>query len=80
MSSLPQAMEPIASNRDYRCEPMKLLDLQPRWFDVPGIGTNKDGVLWQRTGDDFEDLTLTPSIDASNSGHWHGFITGGQIQ
>lgn len=112
-----------------------MTDLSPRWFDVPGIGTNKDGMtfvcpcakcqvsdqprrlgiqfanpvggeplplmsqkqkrvhlfelrsfdiamnyLWQRTGDDFETMTLTPSIDASNSGHWHGFITGGQIQ
>ena len=25
------------------------------------------------------DLTVTPSIDASNSGHWHGTITNGQI-
>ena len=35
--------------------------------------------LWTRTGDSFENLTLTPSIDASESGHWHGFITNGQI-
>ncbi len=26
-----------------------------------------------------EDLTVTPSIDASASGHWHGFITKGEI-
>jgi hypothetical protein len=25
------------------------------------------------------DLTVTPSIDASASGHWHGFITNGEI-
>ncbi|SRR5260370_31587532 len=25
------------------------------------------------------DLTVTPSIDASASGHWHGFITKGEI-
>lgn len=24
------------------------------------------------------DLTVTPSIDASKSGHWHGFITNGE--
>lgn len=35
---------------------------------------------WQRTGAMFETLTLTPSIDASNSGHWHGFITDGEIR
>jgi hypothetical protein len=26
-----------------------------------------------------EDLTVTPSIDASSSGHWHGHITNGKI-
>jgi hypothetical protein len=29
--------------------------------------------------DDFATLTLHPSIDASKSGHWHGFITNGVI-
>lgn len=27
----------------------------------------------------FEALSVTPSIDASASGHWHGFITNGEI-
>lgn len=27
----------------------------------------------------FETLTVIPSIDASKSGHWHGFITNGQV-
>lgn len=31
------------------------------------------------SGDSFENLSLTPSIDASASGHWHGFITNGGI-
>jgi len=26
-----------------------------------------------------DNLTVTPSIDASASGHWHGFITNGEI-
>lgn len=26
-----------------------------------------------------ENVTVTPSIDASASGHWHGFITKGEI-
>jgi hypothetical protein len=34
-------------------------------------------VLWQRTGETFETLTLTPSVDCSAWGHWHGFITNG---
>lgn len=25
------------------------------------------------------DLTVTPSVDASKSGHWHGHITNGEI-
>lgn len=31
------------------------------------------------SGNSFEDLTLTPSVDASQHGHWHGCITGGAI-
>lgn len=37
-----------------------------------------NGPLWQRTGETFEDLTLTPSVDASHFGHWHGFVTNGE--
>jgi hypothetical protein len=114
---------------------MRLRDLQPRWFDVPGIGTDKDGItflcpcprcraagqpvrlgvqfanpvqggvgvemtardrlrhvhdlrtfdvppgtLWHRTGETFDDMTLTPSVDAEASGHWHGFLTNGEIR
>jgi hypothetical protein len=44
-----------------------------RTFDVP------PGIIWQRTGETFDDLTLTPSIDASPSGHWHGYVTNGQV-
>lgn len=35
---------------------------------------------WQFTGDTFENLSITPSIDASASGHWHGYITNGEIK
>lgn len=38
-----------------------------------------DKRLWTRAGETFETLSLTPSIDASASGHWHGFITNGEI-
>ena len=34
---------------------------------------------WHREGDTFETLTLSPSVDASAVGHWHGFITNGEI-
>ena len=35
------------------------------------------GVLWQREGDTFGTLTLTPSVDSP--GHWHGFVTAGEV-
>jgi hypothetical protein len=38
-----------------------------------------DHNLWQRTGETFDDLTLSPSIDASQHGCWHGFITNGEV-
>ena len=34
---------------------------------------------WTRSGEDFASLSCSPSIDASSSGHWHGFITNGEI-
>lgn len=35
--------------------------------------------IWDLQGqEDFATLTLTPSIDASKAGHWHGFVTGGE--
>jgi len=47
---------------------------------VDGLPPTDDAThLWQRSGETFDDLTLTPSIDASNDGHWHGFITNGAI-
>lgn len=38
----------------------------------------RQGFAWKRAGDTFETMTVTPSIDASASGHWHGFITNGE--
>lgn len=47
------------------------------------------GQVWQITGDapsfnginhgGFENVSLAPSVDASASGHWHGFITNGEV-
>lgn len=44
-----------------------------------------DGVnVWHREGDTFETLSLSPSIDTVGAvhteGHWHGFITNGEVQ
>jgi hypothetical protein len=53
------------------------------WFANPidgGPPTDDATQLWQRAGDTFDTLTLSPSIDASKHGHWHGFIQGGEIR
>ncbi len=43
------------------------------------VGT-KSEVCWTfEAGGDFSTLTVKPSIDASASGNWHGFITNGEI-
>lgn len=42
------------------------------------VGTTP-GYAWAFKGNDFATLTVTPSIDASRSGNWHGFVTNGNI-
>lgn len=39
----------------------------------------KEDCMWKYEGSDFNQMTVTPSIDASASGNWHGFITNGLI-
>jgi hypothetical protein len=40
---------------------------------------HKDFVWMICSAESFGVLTLMPSIDASRRGHWHGFITGGEV-
>lgn len=52
------------------------------WFANPIDGlppTDDAETLWQRSGESFENLTLSPSVDASKFGHWHGFIRNGEV-
>ena len=47
----------------------------------PYIHAHSDAkFIWTKTGDSFENLTLFPSVDASKTGHWHGWITNGEIR
>lgn len=48
----------------------------PRYGVVP----MREDCAWTINGSDFETMTVTPSIDASAAGHWHGFITNGEIR
>lgn len=39
--------------------------------------------VWDRTGDTFDTISLSPSVDASAiriGGHWHGHITNGDCR
>jgi hypothetical protein len=39
-----------------------------------------EGRVWEITaGNSFQDISLQPSIDASQVGHWHGHITNGEV-
>jgi hypothetical protein len=45
-----------------------------------GLGPTWPGYSWQRSGETFHDLTLTPSIQRERPARcWHGFITSGEI-
>jgi hypothetical protein len=39
----------------------------------------KESFSWKISGDEFDSMTVSPSIDASHSGHWHGNIANGEI-
>lgn len=40
----------------------------------------KASCAWQvEGGPDFDSISVTPSLDASAAGHWHGHITAGEI-
>ena len=43
------------------------------WNEAPDEDAK---LVWNRTGETFEDISLTPSVNAT--GHWHGNITNGE--
>jgi hypothetical protein len=43
-----------------------------------GVVPMREDTSWSITGDDFETMSVSPSIDASASGHWHGCISVGE--
>jgi len=48
--------------------------------DVPAPPMTAHGALqWKRDGKTFETLSLSPSIDATGFGHWHGWIRNGEM-
>ena len=61
-------------------EQVKLVSSAPEddWDWPHDFVPMKQDCTWTITGD-FQTMTVTPSIDASASGHWHGFIRNGEI-
>src|SRR5205814_7757011 len=39
----------------------------------------KEEIAWKIEDRNFGSMTVTPSLDAGGSGHWHGNITNGEI-
>lgn len=65
--------------------PMSTSDQFDAW-DAAGLDSDRGNIVpskptapWTIQGDDFATLSITPSLDASTSGHWHGYVTAGQI-
>jgi hypothetical protein len=53
------------------------------WIEK-GVTIFHSAVEWTRTGDTFETLTLSPSINTAENkmeflNHWHGHITNGEV-
>lgn len=47
---------------------------------IDGGSSVQDGQpTWERTGDTFETLSLTPSIQRVSDCRWHGLITNGEV-
>ena len=77
--TLPKANDNIPGDRE----------MFRRAFDARGIADADDlawtvlscepNSAWKRTSDDLATLSITPSIDGSAAGHWHGCITNGLV-
>jgi hypothetical protein len=35
--------------------------------------------VWEMSGTDFTNISLSPSVDASAHGHWHGYVRNGEV-
>ena len=46
---------------------------------LDGLPAAHGATLWQRIGEDFDSLTLSPTIDSDRSECWSGVITNGEI-
>lgn len=45
-----------------------------------GVVPMEEGCIWTFSTKDFATISVSPSVNAESSGHWHGTITNGEIQ
>ena len=63
-----------------QCALLRELGLTTEEDDWPlNVQTCNPDCAWTPTGDSFDNLSVTPSIDGSAGGLWHGFVTKGEI-
>jgi hypothetical protein len=59
--------------------------LEPLWDAIKDCGTDfpsnivPPGFIWARTGETFETLTVSPSVNAAPAGHFHGWVINGEV-
>lgn len=56
--------------------------IDPQGWLNKGVTRPSFACEWKRHGESFDALSLTPSVDSSRidvGGHWHGFITNGEV-
>lgn len=63
----------------HSCDQIDLVRAKYPDLDELNIVPCKQESCWEFAGNDFATMTVTPSLDASASGNWHGFITNGEI-
>jgi hypothetical protein len=66
-----------AIERDAQRDLFRESGLEPEGRAAVVMATRPE-VAWSINSHDFATMSVTPSIDASASGHWHGFITNGE--
>lgn len=56
--------------------------IDPEHWLERGVTRHHDKAEWDRVGETFDTLTLSPSIDTTQlafDGHWHGHIRNGEV-
>lgn len=72
--------EAVAISFDCPCgcgSPLAVYIANP--IDGGPTALNDSAHCWQRTGETFENLSLTPSLQRVGGCGWHGFVTNGEI-